>query len=116
KQVTHRVGATALPGSAWECRRDRVDETGVRVRGDQPDAAEAARDQAAEEGEPAGAVLAGDHVEAERFPEAVLVDANGVDDADVDRAAALAALDLEAVKRHVRVRRRIKRAGAEVLD
>ena len=52
-------------------RRDRVDEARVRVRGDELDAGEAAGDQAAQEGEPGGAVLGGDDVEAERLAEAV---------------------------------------------
>ena len=70
---------------AGQRRSDRVDEAGVRVRGDELDAGEAARDQAAQEGEPGGAVLGGDDVEAEPLAEAVAVDADRVHDADVDR-------------------------------
>ena len=65
------MGAAALPGRPGQRGRDRVDEAGVRVRADQLDAGEAARDQAADEGEPGGAVLGGDDVEAERLAEAV---------------------------------------------
>ena len=38
QQVAHEVRAAALPAGAGQRRRDRVDETGVRVRADQPDA------------------------------------------------------------------------------
>ena len=86
------------------------------VAGDQADAGETASDERAQEGEPAGAVLAGDDVEAERFAEAVPIDADGVHDADVDRAAALPALDLERVEGDVRIRGAVERPGAEVLD
>src|SRR3989442_8794404 len=84
--------ATALPGHTRERGRDRVDETGMRVRADRAHAGEAARDQTADEREPGGPVLGGDDVEAERFAECVPVDADGVHDADVDRAATLPAL------------------------
>ena len=108
-----RQRCQAAPGQR---RGDRVDEAGVRVRADQLHAGEAARDQAAHEREPGGAVLGGDDVEAERLAEAVPVDADRVHDADVDRAAALAALDHQRVERHVRVGRAVERPGAEVLD
>jgi hypothetical protein len=74
------------------------------------------RCQAAHEGEPSGAVLGGNHVEAERLAEAVPVDADGVHDADVDGAAALAALDHQRVESDVRVRRAVERPGTEVLN
>ena len=108
--------ATALPGGAGKRGRDRVDETGVRVRGDQPDAGEAACDQAPEEGEPGGAVLLGDDVEPERLAVAVPVDGDRVHDARVDGASALAALDDERVQGQVRVGRPVERPRAEVLD
>lgn len=76
----------------------------------------AASDERAQEGEPGGSVLVGDDVEAERLAEAVSVDTDGVHDADVDRPAALAALDHQRVERHVGVRGTVERAGAEVLD
>ena len=89
----------------------------MRVRADQLDAGEAARDQAAQEGEPGGAVLGGDDVEAERLAEAVAVDADRVHDADVDRAAALAALDDQRVEAsRTAYGRAVERPGAEVLD
>src|SRR4051794_10688836 len=65
---------------------------------------------------PSGAVLGGDDVEPERLAEAVAVDANRVHDADVDRAAALAALDLKRIQGHLRVGCAVERAAAEVLD
>src|SRR4029079_19269840 len=88
----------------------------MRVRADQLDSAEAASEQRAQEGEPGGAVLRGDDVEAERFAEAVAVDANGVHDADVDRPSALAPLDDQGVEGDVRVGAAVERAGAEVFD
>src|SRR5439155_21694064 len=110
------VGAAALPGRSSERGRDRVDQSGVRVRTDQLHTGEAARDQTTDVGEPGGAVLGGDDVEAKRLAEAVPVDADGVHDADVDRAAALAALDLERVEGDVRVGGAVERPRAEVLD
>jgi hypothetical protein len=88
----------------------------MRVRADQTDAAEAARDQTADEREPGRSVLGRDDIEAERLAEAILVDADRVHDADVDRAATLPALDHERVQGQVRERRAIQRPGAEVLD
>ena len=88
----------------------------MRVRADELDAGESARDQSAHVGEPGGAVLPGDDVEAERFAEAVPVDADGVHDTGVDRPAALTALDLKRVEGHLRVGRPVERAGAEILD
>jgi len=61
-------------------------------------------------------LLGGDDVKAERLAEAVPVDADRVHDADVDRAAALAALDHQRVQGHVCVGCAVERAGAEVLD
>jgi hypothetical protein len=116
QQVAHEVRPAALPGRAGQRRRDRVDEAGVRVRADQADTAEAAGDERAQEGEPGRAVLARDDVEAERLAQAVAVDADRVHDADVDRAAALAALHDERVEGDVRVRGAVERPAAEVLD
>jgi hypothetical protein len=98
EQIAHEVGAAALPGRTRQRGCDRIDEPGVGVRGHQEDAAEAPRDQAAQEGKPGGAVVLGDDVQAERLAEAVPVDGNGVDDAGVDGAAARAALDDERVE------------------
>ena len=88
----------------------------MRVAGDQAHAGEAAGDERAQEGEPGGAVLAGDDVESERLTEAVPVDADRVNDAGVDGAAALAALDLKRIQGYVGVRGAVERPGAEVLD
>ena len=81
-------------------RSDRVDEPGMRVGGHQPDAGEATGDERAQEGEPGRAVLAGDDIEAERLAEAVAVDGDRVDDADVDAAAALPAFHDQGVESH----------------
>jgi hypothetical protein len=110
------VRAAALPGSARQGGGDRVDETGVRVRGQQADAAEAARDQRAQQRQPGGAVLGRDDVEAERLAEAVPVDADRVHDADVDRVPALAALHHQRVERQVRIGAAVERAAAEVVN
>jgi hypothetical protein len=88
----------------------------MRIRGQQADAGEAAGDQAAQEGEPGGAVLAGDDIEAERLTEAVSIAGDGLHDAGVDRSTALAALDLERIQDEVRVGPALERAGAEVGD
>src|SRR2546430_17305968 len=88
----------------------------MRVARHKTDAAEAARNERGEEGKPGGAVLAGDDVETERLAEAVPVDADGVDDADVDRPAALPALDDQRIERQVRVGGAVERPGAELLD
>ncbi len=116
QQVAHEVGAAALPARARQRRRDRVDQAGVRVGGNQADAGKAAGNQAAQEGEPGGTVLARDDVESQRLPVAIAVDRDCVHDAGVDGAAALAALDLEPVQDEVRVGRAVERAGAELLD
>ena len=63
EQVAHEVGAAALPARTRQRRCDRVDETGMRVRADELDAGEAARDQAAHVGKPGSAVLAEQHDE-----------------------------------------------------
>src|SRR5439155_15011294 len=65
---------------------------------------------------PGGAVLAGDDVETERLTDAVPVDADRVDDADVDGPAALAALDDQRVEGDVRVGGAVERPRAELLD
>ena len=107
---------TPLPTRPRQRGRDRVDEPGVSIRGDELDAGETAGDERAQEGEPGGAILGGDDVEPERLPEAVAVDGDRVHDAGVDRPAALPALDLERVQDEVRVGRAVERARAEVLD
>ena len=116
QEVAHEVAAAALPSGARERGGDRVDQAGVRVGADQLHAGEAARDQAAHEREPSGPVLGGDHIEPERLAEAVPVDPDRVDDADVDRAAALTALHHQRVERHVRIRRAVERPSTELLD
>jgi hypothetical protein len=57
EQVPQVVRATALPARSGQGRADRVDQAAVGVGGHQLHAAEPAGGQAAEEGEPAGAVL-----------------------------------------------------------
>jgi len=59
------MGSAALPGGAGECGGDGIDESGVGIGDDESDAAEAALDQASEEGEPSGAVFEGDDIDTE---------------------------------------------------
>ena len=59
EQVAVVVGAAALPGRAGQHRGDRVHQPGVVVADDQRDAGQAAGGQAAQERQPARAVLAG---------------------------------------------------------
>src|SRR5205823_4743423 len=73
-------------------------------------------DQATDERQPGGVVLGRDDIKAERLAEALGVDADRVHDADVDGAAALAALHHQRVQGHVSVGGAVERAGAEVLD
>ena len=89
---------------------------GCASEGDELDAGEPAGDEASEEGEPGGAVLGSDDVEAERLAEAVGVDGDRVDDAGIHRATSLAALDVERVEDEVGVGGAVARSGAEVLD
>jgi len=110
------VGAAALPARSGQGGLNRVDEAGVRVRGHELDAGEAAGDERAQEGEPGRPVLLRDDVQAERLAVALGVDGDGVHDAGVDRAAALTALDHERIQDEVRIRGALERAGAEVLD
>jgi hypothetical protein len=110
------VGATALPGSAGQGGGDRVHEARVGVRGHEAHALKAASDETPEEGEPGGAVLLRDDIEAERLAVAVTIDSDRVHDADVDGPAALAALHDQGVEDQVRVGAFRERAGAEILD
>src|SRR5262249_1082089 len=93
KWVRHRC--QAAPGSGAAIASTKA---GMGIRGRQPDGVEAARYERAEEGEPGGAVLGGHDVEPERLAEAVLVDADRVNDADVDRPPTFAALDHQRVE------------------
>jgi hypothetical protein len=64
----------------------------VRVGDDVLDAGQAAGDQGAQEGQPAGAVLDGGYIQAEDLAQAVGIDADGDQGVHVDDAATLADL------------------------
>ena len=68
EQVALVVGPAALPGGAGQHGGDRVHQAGVGVGGDQLHAGQAAGDQAAQERQPARAVLGAGHVDAEDLP------------------------------------------------
>ena len=86
------------------------------VRGDELDPAQAPGDQVAEEGQPAGAVLAGGDVKAEDLAVAIGVDASGDQGVDADDPAALADLEHQFLGRDERERAGIiEPAGAELL-
>ena len=115
-QVDRVVGAAPLPRGAGQGRADRGDQAGVGVAGDQLDPGQAAGEQAAEERQPAGAVLGGGDVQAEDLPVPVGVDAGRDQRVHADDAAALADLEHQRVGRHERVRALLQRPGAERLD
>jgi len=86
------VRAASLPRGSGQDGADRGDEAGVGVGDDELDAGQAAGGQRAQEGQPAGAVLAGGDVDAKDLAVAVGVDPDGDQRVDVDDAAALADL------------------------
>jgi hypothetical protein len=88
----------------------------VSVGDDQGGAREASGDETAQEGEPAGAVFGGDHVQAQDLSVPVPVHPDRDDDGDVDDPAALADLLGEGVHPHIRVGAGIERAVAELGD
>ena len=84
------MGAAALPGGAGEDRRDRCPEAPVGVRGDELDAGQAARHEAAQEVQPERPVLGGADVDAQQLALAGGVDGGGDDHGHLDDAALLA--------------------------
>jgi hypothetical protein len=94
------VGAAALPAGAGQVRRDRVDQAGVRVGGDQQDTGQAAGDQVGEERVPCLSGLAGGDFDAEDFAVAVGVDAGRDEHDRFDHAALLTDLHGQRVGGH----------------
>jgi hypothetical protein len=107
--------AAALPRGATEHRVDRVAQARVSVGDDELHALEPARSQPAQEGQPPGAVLGGDDVEAQDLAAAIVVHADGDEARDVHDAAALAALQNERVEPQVREAAARQRAFPEAL-
>jgi hypothetical protein len=81
----------------------------VAVGGDQRDPGKAAGDQTAQERQPAGAVLAAGHVQAEDLALAVGVDPDREQRVDQDAPAELADLQRKRVQSHKRVRAGVQR-------
>jgi hypothetical protein len=102
--ATAPVGAAALPGGAGQVRRDRVDQTGVRVTGHQEGAGQAAGNQIGEERVPRLLRLAGRDLDPKNFAVPVRVDAGGDQHDGVDDAALLADLHGQRVGGHERER------------
>ena len=99
-QVRGVVGAASLPGRAGQVRRDRLDQPGVGVAGDQPDPGQAAGDEVGEELVPRRPGLAGGDPHAEDLAVPVAVDAGREQHDGVDHAAALADLHRQRVGGH----------------
>ncbi len=83
------MGSASLPDRAGQVRRDRLDEAGVRIAGDQTDSAQAAGDEVGEEGVPGRPGLGCRDPEAEDFAVPVAVDAGRDEHNRVDHAAAV---------------------------
>lgn len=98
-----QVGAAALPRGAGQRRADRGDQTAVGIGDDQLHPGQAAGAQAAQERQPAGAVLLRAHVAAEDFAVPLGVDADRDQAGDVDGAAVFADFHRQRVQRHERV-------------
>jgi hypothetical protein len=89
----------------------------VGVAGDQLDPGQAAGGQVPEEGQPAGAVLAGGHLDAQDLAVSVSVDAGGDQGVHRHHAATLADLEHEGVGGHEGERAGVlQAAGAELFD
>lgn len=86
------------------------------VAGDERDPREASGHQAAEEAEPRGAVLSGDHLQTEDLAVAVAVDAGRDQRGGLDDPPALADLEREGIGLHEAVRPTIQRPRAEGAD
>jgi hypothetical protein len=91
------------PGGARQGRAHPVDQTNVGVGDDQGRAGQAPGDQTTQEREPAGAVFAGDDVEAQHLAMALGVHAHGDHHGNVDDAATLTDLLGHGVERHIGV-------------
>ena len=109
------VRPAALPRGPGQHGGDRVHQPGVVVAGHQLDAGQAAGGQAAQERQPARAVLGAGHVDAEDLPAPVGVDAGRDQAVHVHRAAALADLLGQRVDPAERVRPAVQRPVPEGL-
>ena len=108
-----RVSPAPLPRRAREDGGHGLLEALVVVGDDQPHAREPARHEVAQEGGPAGAVLARDHVAAQHLAVARGVDADGGDRGDVDHAPAVPAALAVGVEPDIGVGAAVERPAAE---
>ena len=109
EQVAVVMRPAPLPRGAGQHRGDRVHQPGVVVAGHQGDAGQAAGGQAAQERQPARAVLGAGHVDAEDLPVPLRVDARRDQAVHVHRAAALADLLGQRIDPHERIRPGVQR-------
>ena len=101
--VAREMDPAALPGGAQQLLVDRPHEPAVIVADDQPDAAQATLDEAADEGRPGGAlVVARRELEAQHAPLAAGGHARRDQRRHGDHAARLAHLDVRRVEPQVR--------------
>lgn len=114
QHVASEVRATPLPRTPQH-GRDRVHETGAVVRDRQGHTGQPPGLERAQEREPPGAALGGDHIEAQDLTEAVFVDADRLDDRDRHRAGLSDLLGV-GVEPHVDVGGAIEGSVAERLD
>lgn len=105
--------SASLPPRPGQGRAGRGDQPRVSVAGDELDPGEAAGDEVAEEGQPAGAVLGGADLQAGDLPVTLRVHAGRHQHGDLDHPAALTDLHRQGVRGDERVRAGIQRAGAE---
>lgn len=109
------MGATPLPGRARQRGGDCIAQPGMAVGDDHVHPGQAAGDQAAQERQPARAVLGGNDVQAENLPLTVGVDAGGDQGVHRHRAAALTHLLSQRVDPHEGIRAAVQRPAAELL-
>src|ERR1051326_2930371 len=113
--VPHEMGPAALPTRTLEHGCDRGFQPLMRITGDEFDAAQSTRHQAAQEGVPECAVFTGSHIEPEYFTLAVPVDTDGDDDRHADDAVLLPDLHKRRVELDVRIAA-IELARTKALD
>jgi len=97
------VHPTPLPACSVQDGRNGCLEPFVGVARHQPDTGESARDQAAQEAEPEGTILAGTDIQPQDFPLATCVHADGDDQCHADHPTILPHLGERGIKPNVRV-------------
>jgi hypothetical protein len=110
------VGAAALPAGAGEHGSDGLLQALVIIGDDQADAAQATGHEVAQEGGPAGTVLARDHVTTQDFAVTICIDTDRGEGGDVHDAPTLAATLGLGVDPEVGVGSAVELSGAEGID